>query len=517
VTASIFFLETLSFHMTPKRIALGTFSHETNVLSNIKTDLSEFRKRHLFHGDEIPIHFRGTKTAAGGLIDGCEMNSFEFFETVHASATPSGKITEEAYEYILGSLLDGIKAAKTYDGVALHLHGAAVAEGHDDVEGDVLGEVRRLIGKKPLVASFDLHANYTEKMVREADILVGYDTYPHIDEYERAVESVELIAKIMDGQLKSTRALRQPPMLPALQAQFTGRYPMTKLIEEAHKMEQIPDVTAVTVAAGFPWSDIKEAGMSFIVITNGNQILADTLAEELSDLAWSIRRDFLVKPVPIREALRYVKTVKEGPIVLADIGDNPGGGTPCDGTIVLKAVLEEGLTGGVFGVIWDPVAAAKASKAGPGKEIELSLGGHTDRLHGKPIRLKALVKRVSDGKWIVKGPMGTGSETEMGLTAVLRISGNDVIVTSKRLQPLDLELYRSQGIEPTDARYIVVKSSVHYRASHEPIAKEIIELDTPGLTSPRLAGFKFKKIRRPIFPIDFEMLGITELKRMDEE
>ncbi len=161
---------------------------------------------------------------------------------------------------------------------------------------------------------------------------------------------------------------------------------MTKLLEEAHRMEQIPGVEAVTVAAGFPWSDIKEAGMSFIVITNNDQRLADSLAQELSDLAWTIRRDFLVKPMPVREALRKVKAAKEGPIVLADIGDNPGGGTPCDGTFVLKAVLEEGLTGGVFGVIWDPAAAAKAAKAGPGKEIEVSLGGHTDRLHGKPIK-----------------------------------------------------------------------------------------------------------------------------------
>ena len=503
--------------MAPKRIVIGTFSHETNVLSNIKTDLSEFRNRHLFHGNEIPPHFRGTKTAAGGLIDGCEKNGFEFIETVHASATPSGIITEEAYDHILGGILNGIRAAKHYDAVALHLHGAAVAEGHDDVEGDVLGEVRKLIGKKPLVASFDLHANYTEKMVKEADILVGYDTYPHIDEYERAVESIDLLAKILDGKFRPTRALRQPPMLPALQAQFTGKYPMTKLLEEAHRIEQIPGVAVVTVAAGFPWSDIKEAGMSFIVITDNDQKQADALAQELSDLAWSIRKDFLVKPMPVRDALKRVKAAKEKPIVLADIGDNPGGGTPCDGTFVLKAVLEEELTGGVFGVIWDPAAAAKAVKAGPGNEIDVSLGGHTDRLHGKPLKLKALVKRVSDGKWIVKGPMGTGSETDMGVTAILRVAGNDLIVTTKRLQPLDLELYRSQGIEPTDAKFIVVKSSVHYRASHEPIAKEIIELDTPGLTSPRLSGFKFRKIRRPIFPLDFKMLGITELKKMDEE
>jgi microcystin degradation protein MlrC len=503
--------------MVSKRIVTGLFSHETNVLSNIKTDLSQFRSHHLFYGDEIVPKFKGTKTAAGGIIDGCEKHGFELIQTVHASATPSGTITEEAYETILQKILDGIKRSNPFDGVAVHLHGAAVAEGHDDVEGDVLGEIRRLIGKKPLTASFDLHANYTEKMVREADILVGYDTYPHIDEYERAVESIDLLAKILDGKLKPAKALRQPPMLPALQSQFTGRYPMTRLLEEAHRMEQISGVETITVAAGFPWSDIKEAGMSFIAITNDDQKLADSLTQELNDIAWNLRRDFLVRPTQVREALSKVKDAKEGPIVLADIGDNPGGGTPCDGTVVLKAVLEEGLTGGVFGVVWDPVVAVKATKAGPGKEIEVSLGGHTDKFHGKPLKLKARVRSVSDGRWIVKGPMGTGSETDMGLTAVLQIAGNDVIITSKRLQPLDLELYRSQGIEPTDAKFIVVKSSVHFRASHEPIAKEVIELDTPGLTSPRLAGFNFRKIRRPIFPLDFEMLGITELKRIDEE
>jgi microcystin degradation protein MlrC len=138
-------------------------------------------------------------------------------------------------------------------------------------------------------------------------------------------------------------------------------------------------------------------------------------------------------------------------------------------------------------------------------------------MHGAPLRVTGTVRMISDGRWIVKGPMGTGTETDMGRTAVLDVAGNEVIVTSKRLQPLDLQLYRSLGIEPTEKRFIVVKSSVHYRASHEPIAKEVIELDTPGLTSPRLTGFGFKKIRRPIFPLDVEMLGITELKKMDEE
>jgi microcystin degradation protein MlrC len=499
------------------RIVTGTISHETNVLSNIETDLEQFRKRRLLYGKEVFDFFRGTKTPVGGLLDGCERHGFELIPTVFASATPSGTITAEAFDTLLEDILEGIREAQPFDGVALHLHGAGVSENHVDIEGHTLSEVRSLIRDKPLVSTFDLHANNTRLMVDSADVLIGYDTYPHVDGYERGLEAVDVMARLLEGRLKPTKAFRQPPMMPALQVQFTGRYPMSKLIEEAHRMEEMEGVETITVAAGFPWSDFEDVGLSFIVTTNGDQELADQLADELTDLAWSMRRDFLVKPTPVREALRKVKASEGGPFILADIGDNPGGGAPEDGTVVLRAVMEEGLEGGVFAVMWDPEAVGKAAAKGVGNEVTLDLGGRTDEMHGAPLRVTGTVKTLSDGKWIVKGPMGTGSEADMGATAVLLVGGNEVIVTSKRLQPTDLQLYRSLGIEPTERRFIVVKSSVHYRAAHEPIAEEVIELDTPGLTSPHLAGFGFKNLRRPIFPLDLETLGITELKSMEDE
>jgi microcystin degradation protein MlrC len=292
---------------------------------------------------------------------------------------------------------------------------------------------------------------------------------------------------------------------------------MKRLIDEAHQREQLPEVETITVAAGFPWSDLYEAGMSFIVTTNNNQKLADELAEQLQDIAWNMRRDFLVTPTPLKQALRHTAQASKTPIIMADIGDNPGGGTPEDGTVVLKAILEEGLTGGVIALIWDPAAVKKSIDAGKGSMVELELGGHTDGLHGEPLSVTGKVKLISDGTFISNGPMGSGVPMDMGPTVILEIGGNDVIVTCKRLQPLDLTLYRALGIKPEEKRFIVVKSSVHFRAAHEPIAAEIIELDTPGLTSPRLAGFGFKNIRRPIFPLDVEMLGITELKSMKDE
>lgn len=498
------------------RVVTGTISHETNVLSNISTGLEEFRKRRLLYGEELYEHFTDTKTPAGGIIEGCKRHGFELIPTVFASATPSGLITMEAFDSLLESILEGIKKAGVVDAAVLHLHGAGVSEEYRDIEGKVLEEVRKLMGSKPVISTFDLHANYTEQMVMNADILIGYDTYPHVDGYERGIEAVTLAARMLDGSLKPTKSFRQPPMLPALQAQFTGRYPMSKLIEEAHRMEGLPGVETITVAAGFPWSDIPEAGMSFIVTTYDDQKLADKLSEELYNMTWNMRRDFLVNPTPLGEALRIVKNAENTPIVLADIGDNPGGGAPEDGTIVLKALIEEGLTGGVLALIWDPDAVDKAINAGIGNEVDLDLGGHTDEMHGTPVKVTARVKHQTDGKFINLGPMSTGAESDMGATVVLEIAGNQVIVTKKRVQPLDLGMYESLGIDVKKKRFIVVKSSVHFRAAHQPIASQIIELDTPGLTSPRLAGFGFKNIRRPIFPLDVEMLGITELKSMDE-
>jgi len=499
------------------RIVTGTISHETHVMSNISTGLAEFRSRRLLHGDELFIEFSGTATPAGGIIEGCKRQGFELVPTVFASATPSGIVTKEAFDTILGGILDGVRAAEPFDAVVLHLHGAGVSEEYPDIEGKVLSEVRKIAGDRPVVATFDLHANYTQQMVENADMLIGYDTYPHVDGYERGVEAVELTARMLDGSLRPKLGFRQPPMLPALQVQFTGRYPMKRLIEEAHRMEQLKGVESITVAAGFPWSDIPEAGMSFIVTTNDDQLLADSLAGELHDMAWNMRRDFLVSPTPLGEALRHVGMAEDGPIVLADIGDNPGGGAPEDGTVVLRALLEKGLSGGVLALIWDPESVKVAVEAGVGEEVSLVLGGKTDKMHGGPLEVSGTVMNITDGKFTNLGPMGTGSESDMGETVVVDIGGNDVIVTSKRVQPLDLGLYESQGIDITGKRFVVVKSSVHYRAAHEPVASEIIELDTPGLTSPRLAGFEFKNIRRPIFPLDVGMLGITELKSMGDE
>ena len=257
--------------------------------------------------------------------------------------------------------------------------------------------------------------------------------------------------------------------------------------------------------------------MGIIAVTDNDEKFAQHIAQDISELAWSLRSDFLAKPTPVREAIWEAMRADEGTYVLADIGDNPGGGGPCDGTVLLKALIEMNAQNTVLAVMTDPAAVKKAIAAGVGKQVTMRLGARIDKLHGAPITVTGTVKMISDGKFMPTGPMARGLEADMGKTVVLRVGGIDVIITEQRIQPTTLALYRSLGIEPSEKRIVAVKSSVHYRASHTSIAKNIIEVDTPGVTSPRLAGLPFKHLKRPIFPLDAKTLGIFELKNMKEE
>lgn len=296
-------------------------------------------------------------------------------------------------------------------------------------------------------------------------------------------------------------AMEKIALIPPLQAQFIERHPMSRILELAHKIERERGVVNATISACFPMTDSPDTCMSLIVTTNIDKELAAEKTKQLADLAWSLRRDFLVKPIPVDDAVDDA-TQSKGPVVLADIGDNPGAGTPCDGTILVKALLEASAKNTVVAVITDPEAVTKAITAGVGNDTVLTVGGKTDRMHGEPLKVTGRVRLISDGRFVNKGPMGAGSESRMGRTAVLDCQGVELILTELRTQPTDLQLYRSVGIEPSEKQIIVLKSSVHYRAAHTPIASKIVEVDTPGISSPDLRRYPFKNIRRPVFPLD---------------
>jgi microcystin degradation protein MlrC len=485
------------------RLFLAMMSHETNTFSNLPTDRAQFEARNLHYGGEILEAFRDTGTCVGGMIDAAARRGATLVPSVAAAASPAGLVTKDIYGHVKERMLRDLKAAGKVDGVLLDLHGAMVPEGLDDGEGDLIAAVRAAVGPAvPIAVTLDFHGNLSESMVRGADLLNGYKTYPHVDMAERGVEATEQLIDIIGKRLKPTAALRKPPLLPPLGNQGTARGPMRRLYDLAAEMEKDPKVISISIFAGFPHADIPDAGFGVYVLTDDDQDLADHLADRLADTAWTHRHEFIHAALPVREAVAKALAAPGKPIVLADMADNTGGGAAGDGTEILRELVRVGARSAVVACIWDPTAVALCAKAGAGASVTLDVGGKVDDRHGAPLRVTGIVRTLSDGRFVHKGPMARGLPGRLGTTAVLDVNDVKVILISYRWQTLDPEMIRFVGIDPLDHKVLVVKSTIHYRAAFEPIASEIIEVDAPGLSSSNLARFDFKRIRRPIFPLD---------------
>ena len=485
------------------RVFLGMFNHETNTFSNIPTDRGQFEARNLHYGEEIVEQFRGTGTCLGGMIEATERLNLRLVPSVAAAASPAGKVTRDVYEHVKQRLLADLRAAGRVDGVLLDLHGAMVTEDHDDGEGDLVAAVRRAVGPDvPIAVTLDLHGNLTQTLAREATLLHGYKTYPHVDMAERGVEAAERLAETMAGRVRPTAALRTPPLLPPIGSQRTAVGPMRRLYDLADEMEKDPRVLSVSVFAGFPYADIPDAGLSVYVVTDGDQALADTLADRLAGTAWAHRHEFVHRGLPVPQAVREGLAAEGQPIVLADMADNTGGGAAGDGTEVLRELVRVGARSAVVACLWDPAAVRACAAAGVGASLTVTVGGKVDDRHGAPLTVTGTVRTLSDGRFVHKGPMMRGLPGRLGPTAVLDVGGVKVILISLRWQTLDPEMLRIVGLEPLDHKLVVVKSTIHYRAAFEPITPRIIEVDAPGLSSSNLERFAFARIRRPIFPLD---------------
>jgi microcystin degradation protein MlrC len=307
---------------------------------------------------------------------------------------------------------------------------------------------------------------------------------------------------MINGKITPAKAMRKPPMLLPTINMRTTEGPMVKIFDRTFEMEKNPKVINVNVAGGFPYMDTDEAGFSVVVMTNNDMDLAEKYANELADLAWSLRKEFLKPLTPVTTAVERAMNAKSGPIVLADVADNPGGGGSGDGTVILETLIRMRAKDVGFAVIKDPEVVAKAIDAGVGNTISMPVGGKTDKLHGSPVRITGTVKTISDGIFVNKGPMETGSKSHLGKTVLLEVNGIELLVSERKMAPNDPEIFRRHGIEPTEKKILVLKSRGHFRAGYEPFSKEIIEVDAPGLTSPNLKQFPYKNVRRPIFPLD---------------
>lgn len=488
------------------RIAVGGLMHETHTFAAERTLAEPFQLR---EGDEIQA-LAGTNASIGGALDGCRAAGAEIVPLVYGFAIPAGYVDREVYEDLVSRLIGPLAAAGAVDGVVLTLHGAMVVEGIDDAELDMLKRVRGVVGPDvPVAVTLDFHANTSRRLTELATLIVGYDTYPHVDPGVRAEEAVDLLVRTIRGEISPTMGFAASPLMPVPQAQMTGREPFASLFAKVHEFEDSGRALSITLAGGFAYSDVPMAGLSVTVVTDGHPDLAQELANEIAQMAWDRRGEMIISNVPVPEAVAAAIAEPNGPVVLVDVGDNVGGGTPGDATEVLAELLRQGAERAVV-VMADADAATQAREAGVGAEVDLLVGGKVDRLHGEPVRVRGVVQSLHDGRWVHEGPENAGVPVDSGPTAVVQSGGVTVVINSRKTMPGDQQQLKSVGIEPTEQHILVMKSAIRWRGGFESITARSIDVDTSGLGSVNLANFPFERIRRPIFPLDPETTWSAE-------
>jgi microcystin degradation protein MlrC len=491
------------------RIASGGIHHETNTFASTPTTLTDFVRDSgcgpdLSGGEAIRNRYLGTGTIHGGYIDGAEAAGADFIPLIHAKAVPSGIVNQQSFRTMLEWFLARLQDVLPVDGLLLDLHGAMVTEDHQDAEGAILEATRGLVGPDlPLIVTLDLHANITSKMATLADVIIGYDSYPHVDMYERGREAALLLARMIRAEVFPVQIYRQLPLITTPPMQCTLREPMESIIRRLHQMESEPGILTATVSMGFPFADVEDAGVSVLVTANGDEELSMRKADEVAGWLWSARDELQPTLTTIEEVIRFVNEhPDDGLTIFADGSDNPGGGAPSDGTIALQAMIDANFQDGVVGVLYDPETASQAHEAGVGATITVRLGGKTDNRHGSAIQAVAYVKALSDGTFVFRGPMSRGLVGHLGPTATLKIGGIEVVVSSRRLQCSDAEMLRIAGVEPSHRRLLVVKSAVHFRADIGPLAAHIFDADTLGIHRPDFSMYNYEQLRRPIYPLN---------------
>lgn len=479
------------------RVALCGLWHETNTFAALPTTQDQF---HFLEGDDLTSTLRGTRTPIGGFLNWAAHEGVEVIPTVFAWALPSGTVEAAVHQHLVGRLVDGTIQAQP-DAVLLDVHGAMVAEGCDDVEGDLVRRLRSALPGTPLGAVLDFHANTTTAFIDVIDVMSGYDTYPHADPYDRGLEVAGLLMRVLRRDLRPMRSLVQPPLLIPPQAQATGDLPMRGVMGRAHDVERDPRVITVTVAAGFPYADVPSAGMSVTVTTHEDADLARELAEHLARAAWDARARFQVTQMDPEAAVARALQYADGPVILVDSADNIGGGSPGDGTALLAALLDARARGAVVEIV-DAGAVARAREIGEGGVLATEVGGKTDRWHGVPVPVRAKIVRLLRSDFTYKGSYMTGRRVESGWAVLLDADGIHLVLRERKVMPFDQEALKVLGLEPARCRIIVVKSAIAWRAAYGALARAVIEVDTPGVCTANLKTLPYRRVRRPIVPLD---------------
>jgi microcystin degradation protein MlrC len=485
------------------RLAALGLHHESNTFSPMRGDLDQFRRAGVARGFDIVERYATSHATMGGFLEAAAPD-VDVVPLFFATLTPMGTITADAFERLTYEMLHLLQQRGPWDGVLLAQHGAAVSDTFRDADGEIAARVRRLVGPDtPIGMAIDMHANVSQRMVDHTTVTVAYRTNPHVDARARARECAGLIVRTIRGEIRPVQALAMSPLVINILQQDTGQQPMCDLLADADIAGARPGMLSTSVLEGFPYADVAEMGMSFLAVHDGDESEARDAAWWLAARAWQRRDAFDGRGVPPVAALKAAAAASAGPVVLMDVGDNIGGGGPADSTVLLEHALTLDIPR-YLQTLYDPKAVRACWGAGAGATVAVRAGGKTDDQHGRPVRLSAHVRTLSDGRFEEPEPRHGGQRFfDAGPTAVLETAGGQTIVlTSERVPNTSLQQMHALGIDPAQMQVIVAKGVNAPRAAYAPIASQIVLVDTPGVTSADLSRFTYHHRRRPLFPFE---------------
>jgi microcystin degradation protein MlrC len=478
------------------RVFAATLATETNTFSPIPTGLESFTDRGLYRAGEHPDEPTLFTAPLWVARQRAKTNNWQVIEGLCAFAQPAGITTRAAYETLRDELLDDLRRALPVDIVLLGMHGAMVADGYEDCEGDLLTRARSLVGPGTVIGGeLDPHCHMTRAMVDNADVLICFKEYPHTDFVERAEELVGLCAAAAKGEIKPAMSLHDCRMIGIY---HTPREPMRGFVDRMQAREGQDGILSISVAHGFPWGDVPDLGTRVLVVTDGAPDKGARVAAELAGELTGIRTRTMPAYLSIAGALDEAMAIEGGPVVIADVSDNPGGGAPGDSTFILAALIERDIGEVALGPLWDPMAARLCFEAGEGANLSLRIGGKTSSMSGAPLDVEAQVLRLVRG-----AHQGFGaSQVDLGDSAAIRIGGIEVVLTSIRVQAMGRDLFTGFGIILEAKKLLVVKSSQHFYAAFAPVAKRVLYCTAPGAIAPDLTQVPYRRATRPLWPLD---------------
>ncbi len=476
------------------RIFIATLGTETNTFSPLPTGRQTFEEtlclreasRHSTHFAAVPV----VTWRRLGEADGHTM-----VESLSAFAQPGGPTVRAVYERFRDEILRDLEAAHPVDAVLLFLHGAMVAEGYDDCEGDVIRRCRAIVGPRVAIGvELDLHCHLTAAMVDHATVVMTFKEYPHVDVGERAADLYRLVIAAARGAVRPVSALYDCRMFGMFR---TPVAPVRGFVDRLKAAEGRDGVLAVSFGHGFPWGDVEDVGARILAVTDGEPEQAGRLAEALGREIFALRDQTVTAHVSPDEAIDRARQLGSGPVVLADVADNAGGGAPGDSTFILKRLVERGVRGAAVGCFWDPLTVRFCAEAGVGATFALRVGGKCGTVSGDPLDLRVTVRNVVPR--LVQTGL-SGGQADFGQAAWVEAEGIDVVLTTIRSQTFGPDAFGNLGLDVRQRQLVAVKSTQHFYAAFAPIARAVLYVSTPGAIPPDFAGIPYTKRRTPFWP-----------------